>query len=40
VILDTAKQNGMTTLREAGIEKVFEGITTIEEIIRSTVQDN
>jgi len=31
--------NGMTPLREAGIEKIENGVTTIQEIIRSTVQE-
>ena len=31
-----AVQNGMRTLREAGLERVREGITTIEEIMRVT----
>ena len=39
-ILDSAIDNGMTTLRKAGIGKVFEGITTIEEVVRSTVRDD
>ena len=34
-----AKRNGMTPLREAGLSKVFEGITTIEEVVRETVLD-
>ena len=34
-----AFSNGMTPLREAGIEKVVEGVTTIQEIIRSTIQE-
>ena len=29
----------MTTLREAGLKKVFDGITTIEEVIRETAID-
>jgi len=32
-----AIQNGMTTLREAGLQKVREGITSIEEVLRRTV---
>lgn len=32
-----AQRSGMTTLREAGVAKIFAGITTIEEIIRETV---
>ena len=31
-----AVAQGMTTLREAGIEKVLQGITTIEEVLRVT----
>ena len=39
VILDAAIKNGMTPLREAGIEKIIEGKTTIEEVARATVKD-
>jgi type IV pilus assembly protein PilB len=31
-----AKQEGMTTLRDAAIEKLFAGITTVEEVFRVT----
>jgi type IV pilus assembly protein PilB len=31
-----AIQNGMRTLRMSGLEKLKEGITTIEEVIRVT----
>ena len=31
-----AREMGMRTLREDGIEKVKEGITTVEEIMRVT----
>ena len=34
-----ALSNGMTPLRDAGIDKIEEGVTTIQEIIRSTVQE-
>ncbi len=34
-----ALSNGMTPLRDAGIEKIEAGVTTIQEIIRSTVQE-
>jgi type II secretory ATPase GspE/PulE/Tfp pilus assembly ATPase PilB-like protein len=34
-----ALANGMTPLRDAGIDKIEEGVTTIQEIIRSTVQE-
>jgi type II secretory ATPase GspE/PulE/Tfp pilus assembly ATPase PilB-like protein len=32
-------QTGMIPLRESGLEKVFTGVTTIEEVIRETVAD-
>ncbi len=38
-IKKTAIKNGMTPLREAGISKVISGSTTIEEILRATVED-
>jgi type IV pilus assembly protein PilB len=30
---------GMKTLRQSGIMKIKEGVTTIEEIFRSTIED-
>jgi len=33
-----AIKNGMTPLRQAGIEKISKGITTIEEVLRATVE--
>ena len=38
-IRESALKNGMITLREAGLSRVLEGITTVEEIVRSTVED-
>ena len=35
-IAKIAIQNGMRTLREAGLERVREGLTTIEEVMRVT----
>ena len=29
----------MTPLREAGIGKIKDGVTTIEEVLRATVED-
>jgi type IV pilus assembly protein PilB len=34
---DAARQNGMVTLRDAGLAAIFEGVTTAEEVIRETV---
>ncbi len=36
-IRDIARQQGMTTLREAGLKLIFDGHTTIDEIVRETV---
>jgi type IV pilus assembly protein PilB len=36
---DTALQTGMIPLRESGLEKVFAGVTTIEEVIRETAAE-
>lgn len=35
-----AIKNGMTSLRDAGIDKIKAGETTIEEVLRATVEDN
>ncbi|MGH7355005.1 MAG: type II secretion system protein GspE, partial [Candidatus Rokuibacteriota bacterium] len=32
-----AQQQGMRTLRQAGLIKVLEGVTTVEEILRVTL---
>ncbi len=34
---DVALQSGMRPLRPAGLEKIYAGITTVEEVIRETV---
>ena len=39
VIRDLALRTGMVPLRNSGLEKVFAGITPIEEVIRETVAD-
>ena len=36
---DQAEQGGMITLRDFGMNLVTDGITTVEEVIRETVQD-
>jgi len=38
-IRETAIKNGMISLREAGIKRVIDGTTTVEEILRSTVEE-
>jgi general secretion pathway protein E len=37
-IVDAARGEGMRTLREAGVEKVLSGVTTVAEMIRVTGQ--
>ena len=39
-IKNLATKNGMASLREAGIGKIKTGVTTIEEVLRATVEDN
>ncbi len=36
-IRDVAMQTGMIPLRASGLQKVYDGITTVEEVIRETV---
>lgn len=36
----TAKEAGMTTLRDAGILKVLSGITSIDEVARTTMEED
>jgi len=35
-IREAAKKNGFKTLREDGVEKIKQGVTTIEEVVRET----
>ena len=39
MIREKAIEMGMVSLREAGIQKLISGITTFDEILRSTVED-
>jgi type IV pilus assembly protein PilB len=36
-IREAARRNGMVTLRESGMQSVFDGLTTAEEVIRETI---
>lgn len=36
-IRNYARGQGMTTLREAGLKLIFDGVTTIDEVVRETV---
>jgi type IV pilus assembly protein PilB len=35
-----ARSQGMTTLREAGLKLIFDGVTTIDEVVRETVMED
>jgi type IV pilus assembly protein PilB len=38
-IREAARRNGMVTLRESGMESIFMGQTTADEVIRETILD-
>jgi type IV pilus assembly protein PilB len=39
VLRDHARRNGMRTLRECGLLSIFEGQTTIDEVVRETIME-
>lgn len=39
-IRNFARTKGMTTLREAGLKLIFDGVTTIDEVVRETVMED
>jgi type IV pilus assembly protein PilB len=39
VLRDEARKRGMRTLRESGLLSIFEGLTTIDEVVRETIQE-
>lgn len=40
VLRSEAKKRGMRTLRESGLLAIYDGITTIEEVVRETIVDD
>src|SRR5581483_9362317 len=36
---DRARSYGMVTLRDAGMEAVYKGLTTVEEVVRETIME-
>jgi len=38
-IRDKAREYGMATLRDAGMERAFEGVTTADEVVRETIAE-
>ena len=39
-IRNFARSQGMTTLREAGLKLIFDGVSTIDEVVRETVMED
>jgi type IV pilus assembly protein PilB len=39
VLRNAAKKTGMTTLREKGLNAIYNGLTTIEEVVKETVME-
>jgi type IV pilus assembly protein PilB len=39
VIRDEAKKRGMRSLRDAGLMGIYDGITTIEEVVKATISE-
>ncbi len=39
-IRNFARGQGMTTLREAGLKLIFDGVTTIDEVVRETIMED
>jgi type IV pilus assembly protein PilB len=35
-----AKKRGMRTLRECGLMAIYDGVTSIEEVVRETIVDD
>jgi type IV pilus assembly protein PilB len=39
VLRAEAKKRGMRTLRQSGLMAIYDGITTIEEVVRETIME-
>ena len=39
-VRNLARTQGMTSLREAGLKLIFDGLTTIDEVVRETVVED
>ena len=40
VLRDEARRRGMRTLRESGLRAIYEGLTTIDEVVRETISED
>jgi type IV pilus assembly protein PilB len=39
VLRNEAKKRGMRTLRQCGLLAIYDGVTTIEEVVRETLME-
>jgi type IV pilus assembly protein PilB len=39
ILRQEAKKRGMRTLRQSGLMAIYDGVTTIEEVVRETIMD-
>jgi len=39
-IRDMARRHGMSTLRECGLRAIYDGLTTIDEVVRETIDED
>ena len=39
VLRTAAKKKGMRSLRESGLMAIYEGLTTIDEVVRETIEE-
>jgi type IV pilus assembly protein PilB len=39
-LVQAGRRNGMATLRESGLRAIFEGVTTVDEVVRETIIDD
>ena len=37
ILRQTARERGMRTLRESGLLAIYDGVTSIEEVVRETI---
>jgi len=40
VLRIAAKKRGMRTLRQSGLLAIYDGVTTIEEVVRETIMED
>jgi len=39
-IRDLARRHGMSSLRESGLRGIYDGLTTIDEVVRETIEED